>query len=153
MSTVARRTFASTPHRDATSTWNAIVDTLASKATPARQALLGVSGVAASLIADKAPEAAPIVVTCDGPRTRIYCVYDEDALDASQANEAPLGYDALNGNWAVSLPCEEEDLSWVSEALKKIDSRITARDKTQAMTEQETSEAFDFTIDAKEFAS
>jgi hypothetical protein len=103
VSTVASRIFASTPKRDAAATWAAIVDLLTQgRAGPARNELLAVSGVAASIIADQAPKDAPIVVTCDGPRTRIYCIYDDDAIEGSDANEGALGFDPLNGDWQVS---------------------------------------------------
>jgi hypothetical protein len=103
VSTVASRIFASTPKRDAAATWAAIVDLLTqSRAGSARSGLLAVSGVAASIIADRAPKDAPIVVTCDGPRTRIYCIYDDDAIEGSDANEGALGFDPLNGDWQVS---------------------------------------------------
>ena len=129
MTTVASRTFRSTPHRDATETWSAIVDLLTQgKDGDARRELRAVAGIAASLIADQAPKAAPIVVTCDGPRTRIYCLYDDDAIDGSDASEDALGFDPLKGDWQVSLPCPEDDLSWVQAALKKHSNRITARD-------------------------
>ena len=36
---------------------------------------------AASVIADQSPKASPIVATCDGPRTRIYCLFDDDSLE------------------------------------------------------------------------
>ncbi len=97
----------------------------------ARTELLAVAGVAASLIADQAPRDAAIVVTCDGPRTRIYCLYDDDAIDGGDANEDPLGFDPLKGDWAVSLPCAAEDLAWVQAALKKHSVRITARDSAE----------------------
>ncbi len=90
--------------------------------------LLAVAGIAASIIADQAPKDAAIVVTCDGPRTRIYCLYDDDAIDGSDANEDALGFDPLKGDWRVSLPCPEDDLAWVQAALKKHSTRITARD-------------------------
>ncbi|AKF87029.1 hypothetical protein MFUL124B02_36460 [Myxococcus fulvus 124B02] len=128
MSTVAARTFRSTPFRAAPATWAQIVDLLTQgRAGEARTELLAVSGVASSVIADQAPRAAPIVVTCDGPRTRVYCVYDEDAVEGSDANESPLGFDALSGDWRVSLPCDEENLGWVQRTLKSHSSRVTAR--------------------------
>ncbi|QOZ06903.1 hypothetical protein [Bradyrhizobium sp. CCBAU 51765] len=128
MTTVASRIFISTPGRDAMATWTAIVDLLTQgKNTAARNDLLAVSGVAASVIADHAPKSDAIVVTCDGPRTRIYCVYDDDAIEASDANEDALGFDPLSGNWRVSLPCLPDDLGWVQSALKKHSERITAR--------------------------
>src|SRR3546814_20149421 len=61
------------------------------------------TGVAASLIADQAPKSAPIVATCDGPRTRIYCLFYEDAIDGDDANEEVLGFEPLKGDWGVSL--------------------------------------------------
>ena len=101
MSTVASRTFKSTPERDAARTWTAIVDLLTQgKAGDARTELLAVAGVAASVIADQAPKDAAITVTCDGPRTRIYCLYDDDAVEGSDANEEALGFDPLKGRLA-----------------------------------------------------
>lgn len=129
MSTVHRRTFVSTPARDAARTWNGIVDLVAPGNThPARKELLSVVGIAASVISDHAPKDHAIIVTCDGPRTRIYCLFDDDAVDGSDANEAALGYDALKGDWAVSLPCDADELDWVQRALKQHSTRITARE-------------------------
>ncbi len=138
MTTIARRTFRSTPHRDAAQTWGAIVDLLAQGRTAqAKGELLSVAGIASSVIADQAPKSSPIVVTCDGPRTRIYCVYDDNAIDDSEADEGALGFDPLNGDWRVSLPCSTEDLSWVQAALKKHGSRVTARDLATGLSEDE----------------
>ena len=154
MSTVASRFFNSTPQRDATETWRAIVALLTQgKAGTAQDELLAVTGIAASLIADQAPKDAAIVVTCDGPRTRIYCLYDDDAIDGSDANEAGLGFDPLQGDWRVSLPCPAEDLAWVQSALEAKGSRITARDKTAtlAVEKAEGARASSLTIDLKGF--
>lgn len=129
MNSVASRTLRSSPHRDAAATWSAIVDLLTQgREGEARTELLAVSGIAASIIADQASRDAAIVVTCDGPRTRIYCLYDDDAVDGSDANEDSLSFDPLKGAWAVSLPCDKDDLAWVQAALKKHSRRITARD-------------------------
>ncbi|WP_119304438.1 hypothetical protein [Dongia deserti] len=143
MTIVASRIFRSSPHRDAAETWGAIVDLLTSgKSGSARTELLSVSGVASSIIADQASRDAPIVVICDGPRTRIYCLYDEDAVDGSGASEDALGYDPLKGDWGVSLPCSKDDLAWVQSALKKHSSRITARDLDDGIaTEAKTQNA------------
>lgn len=138
MSTVASRTFKSTPERDAARTWTAIVDLLTQgKAGDARTELLAVAGIAASVIADQAPKDAAITVICDGPRTRIYCIYDDDAVEGSDANEDPLGFDPLKGDWRVSLPCLADDLTWVQSALKKHSTRITARDLDAAVSTEE----------------
>lgn len=138
MSTVASRTFKSTPERDASRTWTAIVDLLTQgKTSDARTELLAVAGVAASVISDQTPRDAAITVTCDGPRTRIYCLYDDDAIEGSDANEDALGFDPLKGDWRVSLPCLADDLAWVQGALKKHSTRITARDLDAAVSSAE----------------
>lgn len=140
MTTVVSRKFRSVPHRDAFYTWTAISDLLTrGDAGAVRKELDAVAGIAASLIADLAPKDAPIVVTCDGPRTRIYCLYDDDALDDSDANEGALGFDPLKGNWRISLPCPADDLEWVQRALRKHGSRVTARGPDAAPAADEPS--------------
>lgn len=153
MSTVVKRTFASVPQRDAASTWRAIVDLLTKgKAGSARDVLLAVTGTVASLIADQAPKDAPIVVTCEGPRTRIYCLYDDAALEGD-ANEGTLGHDPLEGDWAVSLPCPADELGWVTDSLKQYSTRITARDQAEGITVDEPTEKATsaLTLDVKGF--
>ena len=142
MRTVVRRTFRSTPHRDALSTWMAIVDLLTpGEASPVRAELLAVAGIAASVIADQAPSDAPIVVTCDGPRTRIYCIYGDDAVDGTGAREDSLGFDALEGDWRLSLPALTEDVDWIQRALQQRGSRITARDLDAAVATEDSASA------------
>lgn len=155
MTTVARRIFASSPKRDANETWAAIVTLLTrDKDGVARDELLRVTGIVASTIADQAPKDDPMIVTCDGPRTRIYCIYDDDAIEGSDANEEGLGFDPLNGNWRISLPCTNEDLQWVQEALNKNSSRITARGPNDDISKAEgTKHAYShrITFDPKGF--
>jgi len=125
-----RRDFRSVPSRDASATWSAIADLISAKSADAgsRRELMRVAGIVASVIADQTPKSSPIVVTCDGPRTRIYCLYDDDALDESSSNESKLGFDATKGDWQVSVPVAADDLAWVNAALKKETSRVVARD-------------------------
>ncbi len=157
MATIASRTFRSIPHRSADQTWAAIVDLLTQgRNNNARSELLEVSGIAASIIADKCPQESPIVVICDGPRTRIYCVFDDDAIEDDNGNESPLGFDPLQGGWALSLPCSEEDIDWVRRALATKSNKITARDKDQPFSENgdstaNESESKTLSIDQKGF--
>jgi hypothetical protein len=153
MSTVVSRTLRSSPYRDAINTWELIVDLLTQgKDSSARTELRAVAGIASSLIADQAPKTVPIVATCEGPRTRIYCLYDDDALDGSDANEEGLSFDPVKGDWAVSLPCHKEDLSWVQAALKKHSVRITARDLDAGISIEESSaKAQTLTLDVEGF--
>ncbi len=138
MITVASRTLRSSPYRDASQTWNFIVDLLCPAGeNKARSELLAVVGIAAAVIADGAPKSSPIVVTSQGPRTRIYCLYDEDAVLGADANEDTLGFNALKGDWRVSLPCSEDDLLWVQTALRKLTASVTARALDDAVVASE----------------
>ncbi|GGG16301.1 hypothetical protein GCM10010924_51630 [Rhizobium wenxiniae] len=142
MSSTYSRVFRSNPHRDALDTWKAIVELLTQgHAGSNRNELLAVGGTAASVIAEQAAKDAAIVVTCDGPRTRVYTLHDDDAIDGSDAKEDTLGYDPLKGDWKVSLPCPADDLDWVNNSLKKQSSRITARDSAQSFGSETTKTA------------
>lgn len=155
MSTVTRRDFLSIPHRDAHATWLAIVGLLTTGASgaSAREELMAVAGIASSAIADQGPRAVPIVVTCNGPQTRVYCHYDDDALDESNGNEAPLGFDPLKGEWHVSLPVAQEDLAWVTSALEAKSKRVVARDQAEGakVPEARRQESAGFVLDVEGF--
>lgn len=131
MATVAKRIMRSCPSRDALETWSAISSLLAMDGTEKRAELDSVAGIASSIIAEKDCKSSPILVHCEGPQTRFYCIYDDDAIDGSDANEDTLGYDPLRGDWSLSLPCNPDDLSWVTEALAQRSERITARDSSE----------------------
>jgi hypothetical protein len=128
MSVVARR-IRSTPVRSSNDTWSQIVDLLApDKQSAAHKELQSVSGVSSSLITSEAMKDAPITCSGNGPRVRIYCLYDEAAILGEDANEAALQDCPTDGDWQLSLPCPTEDLDWVTKALKRQSTRITARD-------------------------
>ncbi|MCF7701595.1 hypothetical protein [Loktanella sp. M215] len=135
MVTVTRRTVRSSPYRDSLATWSAIADLLTRSNSNARSEIDSVAGIASSIITDRACQQSAIIVSCSGPQTRIYCIYDDDAIDGSDANEDILGFNPLNGDWSISLPCDAEDLDWVQSALKQKSERITARDKSEAKKE------------------
>ena len=139
--TVVARTFCSIPKRSALDTWAAIVDLLAPRAgSESRRELESVAGVASSLITREAMTS-PIVVYGSGPRVRIYCVYNEDAITGDAANENKLAFDATDGDWHMSLPCPADDLDWVVGALAKKTKRITARDQGAGVESEESSQA------------
>ncbi len=155
MSTVASRTFRSSPQRDALQTWTAIVELLTQgKSSVARTELLAIGGIAATLIADRTPKDEAIVVICDGPRTRLYCLYDDEAIEGSDASEDALGFDPLKGDWNVSLPCAAADVKWVQAALKKHSRRIVARESgadVKTAESKNVSKAEDLIFDPKGF--
>lgn len=133
--TIVARKVRATPYRSASEAWSLIVELLAPhKESTSRTELESVTGIASSLIADEAA-AEPIVVYGSGPRVRIYCLYDEKAMDEEEANETALAFTPTEEDWQVSLPCPLDDLTWVQEALKNKSQRITARDMTTAVAE------------------
>jgi hypothetical protein len=80
---------------------------------------------------------AAIVLYGTGPRVRVYCLYNDDAIDGDDADEMALSFDPTAGDWQMSLPCPSEDLSWVQDALKAKSRRITARDMDTAFDNEE----------------
>jgi hypothetical protein len=153
MTTIASRTFRSSPVRSSADTWEAIIELLThGEEGERRRDLKAVAGIASCLIAERAPAAAPIVVTCDGPRTRIYCVYDDDALDG-EGNEDSLAFDPLQGDWSISLPCHQDDLSWVQAALNSRSTRISARDLSTGIAsgEEKSASKGSLSLDIDEF--
>lgn len=136
MTVVARR-FVSIPERTASATWSAISELLTPESGSAATELAAVSGVASSLISREAMTS-PIVVWGTGSRVRIYCLYNDDAIEGDDANELALSFDATDGDWHMSLPCPAEDLSWVKNALKGKSKRVSARDmKTTIDSDEE----------------
>lgn len=130
MTSIVQRTVRSTPSRDAIETWRQISELLTRGEAGERCDMLDeVAGIAASLITEQSLAKAPLVATCDGPRTHIYCIHDDDAMDGSKANENALGFDPLEGDWEISLPCPASDLEWAGNALAAKTNRIKVRDE------------------------
>lgn len=126
--TVVSRRIAATPARSASSAWGVIVDLIAPTAGPARTELQGIAGVASCLISDEAMKPDACVVYGSGPRLRVYCVYDEDAITGENTNETALTFNPTDGDWQMSLPCFADDLGWVQKALKKQSTHVVARE-------------------------
>jgi hypothetical protein len=124
--TVLARVVRATPYRPADEAWDVIVDLLAPDGGAAGDELMKVAGVATSLIAAEALKNDKIYVWGGGPQVRITCFYGEDAI-TDDAREEKLPRSPTDGDWRMSLPCPEEDLTWVQAALAKKSTRITAR--------------------------
>jgi hypothetical protein len=131
MSTI-RRDFRASPHRTGAEAWTAIARLLAPKEdSAARKELLSVTGIIGQIISTESVKDYPIVSADSGPRVRIYCIYNEDALDEDSGNEAALAFDATSKDWKVSIPAEAEDMDWSQAELSKCSRRITVREKTE----------------------
>lgn len=138
MSTVARK-FVSVPQRSSRETWDMIALLLApDKTGDAYKEIMKVQGVASSLISRETMESSAIVVYGGpGPRVKVYCLYGNDAIGGDGANETALATVPTQGDWKMSLPCPSEDLAWVQEALKTDSARITARDMSTSVSDDE----------------
>lgn len=131
MGAIARRV-RSTPFRTASETWTTIIGLVAVSESGAAQELERVRGVCASVIASEAPGNAPIIVSGVGDQVRIYCLFGDEAVVGDNASESPLAWDPTNGDWAMSLPCDADDLEWIRETLSKGSLHVTARDSKEA---------------------
>jgi hypothetical protein len=137
ISVVARRIIA-TPARHASEAWTIMVDLIApDQNSDARKELDSVAGIAKSLIAEEAFKDAPAVVRGKGPRVRLYCLYGDDAISGEYANETTLATVPTEEGWKLSLPCPTNDLTWVQAALKNKSTRITARDLSEPVTDED----------------
>lgn len=136
MSVVARRIRA-TPQRGAFDAWQVIVDLIAPKDGEAHTELLGIEGIASSIISTESPKDAPMVVCGKGPRVRIYCLYDDEAISGDDANESTLAQNPTEGDWAMSLPADADDVAWIRDALAKKCKRVTVREKNEAFDDGE----------------
>jgi len=114
--TVSVRKFSASPVRNATEVWNFIVDTISSSDV-IKTELRKVAGVAASIIADGIPSIFPITIIGSGPRLRLYCLYDEDAL-GDDKKEDPLNWKLFDQQWQVFFPVEKADQEWTDKILK-----------------------------------
>ena len=136
MSVIARRIRA-TPERGASDAWQVIVDLIAPDDGEARSELLGIEGIASSIISTESPKDAPMVVRGKGPRVRIYCLYDDEAISGDDANESALAQCPTEGDWVMSLPADADDVAWVKDALAKKSKRITVREKNETFDDGE----------------
>jgi hypothetical protein len=132
MSIIARRIRA-TPERSASDAWQVIVDLIAPNNGEARRELTAVEGIGATVISTETPKEAAIVVRGNGPRLRIYCLYDDEAISGDDANEAVLAEFPTDGDWTMSLPAELDDVEWIRDALAKKSSRVVVREKSETV--------------------
>jgi hypothetical protein len=137
MSKVIARRIASTPVRTASQTWDAIVALIApNPQSAARKQLAQAAGVACASIASEATKDAAIVIWGNGPRVRVYCVFDEDAITQDGVNEDALPQSPTEGDWKMSIPCQTEDVKW---SAKNLDAspKISARGVDDELEEEE----------------
>jgi hypothetical protein len=139
MSTVLARRVASTPVRTAAQTWEKIVEIIApDPQSPARKELAKATGVACASIASEAPKDAAMVVWGGGPRVRVYCVFDDDAITQDGLNEDALPKSPTEGAWQMSIPCLPEDVKWSSESLAAVSNKISVRSVDEEVADDDS---------------
>ena len=143
-----RRDIASVPTRSARDTWRVIVDLVTGPDTVDRAQLDAAASIMESLIADEQPASVPIVFRGAGPRVVVYCLYDEDAMEAGRDID-PLSTNPTAGDWRATAPCENDDVDWMNRSLTQRAPRILAHaaDEAPADGDQAEEAAANFQID------
>ena len=139
MTVVARR-IAATPARSASEAWHVIVNLIAPAEGSARNELQTIGGIVSCVIAEEAMKADACVVYGSGPRLRVYCLHNEDAITGEDTNEATLTFCPTEGNWQMSLPCPADDLAWVQQFLKERSTHVVAREVCTSVDDEESNE-------------
>ena len=139
MTVVARR-IAATPARSASEAWHVIVNLLAPSEGSARNELQAIGGIVSCVIAEEAMTADACVVYGSGPRLRVYCLHNEDAITGEDTNEATLTFCPTEGDWQMSLPCPADDLAWVQQSLKERSTHVVAREGGTSVDDEESNE-------------
>lgn len=135
-----RRDIASIPARSAAETWRVIVQLITGKGSVDASQLKAAASIMESLIADEHPATSPIVVKGSGPRLVIYCLYGEEAMAAEKSVDG-LTWNPTAGDWCITAPCEEDDVKWMNNALKKRGPRISVRDVNKPAEDGEDAES------------
>lgn len=135
-----RRDIASVPVRSARETWDAIVELTTGDGTIDAEQLEAARSVMECVIADEWPESVPIVFKGGGPRLVVYCLYNEDAMDAGQDIDS-LSENPTAGDWRVTAPCEEEDEDWMNSSLKERAPRVTVHAADEAPADEGATKA------------
>lgn len=130
MTVIARR-FRARPFRTSHVTLEMIRDLICHSNKSAKAEFDLVAGYVSSLISDEVLKEDPVIVRGNGPRLRIYCVYDEDAISDEEQNEDSLRWDPLSSDWKVYLPCPSEDLDWMRKQVGAKSAKFVVYDRAE----------------------
>jgi len=123
-----RRDIASLPARTSKDTWSAIVKLITGADSVDTAQLEAATSVLCSAIADEHSASVPIVVKGGASRLVIYTVHGADAMEAGLAVDKLSWNPTASDAWAMTVPCSNEDVGWMSKALKERAPRITVHD-------------------------
>jgi hypothetical protein len=122
-----RRDVSSIPLRSASETWDAIVDLVTGRGSKDVRQLQDAVGVIGSIIADEHPGNCAIVLEGVGAQLRIYCRYGARAIEEGTKVDA-LTWNPTAGDWTMHVPCDAENIAWVSASLARTSARIKVFD-------------------------
>jgi hypothetical protein len=123
-----RRDIASLPARTSKETWRAIVKLISGPDSIDAAQLDAATSVLCSAIADEHCATVPIVVKGSASRLVIYTVHGADAMEVGFAVDKLSWNPTATDGWAMTVPCSQEDVEWMSKALKERAPRITVHD-------------------------
>lgn len=130
-----RRDIASVPARSAAETWQAIIALVTGPDSVEPEQLHAARSIMESIIADEHPASVPIILKGAGPRVLIYCLYGEDAMEAGLSVDS-LASNPTGGDWRMTAPSEEGDVSWMNRSLSKKAPRISVHDVNDTPTDE-----------------
>lgn len=123
-----RREIASLPARSATETWSVITKLVTGADSIDADQLEAAASIACSVIADEQTAAVPIVLKGGGSRLVIYTVHGTEAMELGQAVDSLSWNPTASDGWSMIIPCSDEDVGWMTKALKERAPRITVQD-------------------------
>jgi hypothetical protein len=129
-----RRDISSIPQRSAQQTWQQIIALVTGPDSRDEDQLTAASGVMASFITDEHPAGSPIVLEGVGAQLRIYCRYAMKAVEEGDAVDA-LNWNPTAGDWTMHVPCDNDNLPWVTSALAKSSPRLKPYDVEKGLEE------------------
>lgn len=133
-----RRDVSSIPCRTASETWQRITDLITGTDSVDVGQLSAAEGVLATIITDEHLANDALVIEGVGPQLRVYCRYGLKAVEEGTAVDA-LTWNPTAGDWTMHVPCDTENLGWVTSSLAKSAPRIKAFDMAEGnQAEDET---------------
>jgi hypothetical protein len=126
-----RRDISSIPHRSAGETWQRIIDLVTGVGSVDDLQLTNATGVMGSIITDEHPSSRAIMMEGVGPQLRIFCRYGIKAVEEGSTVDA-LTWNPTAGDWTMHVPCDVENIAWVTESLSRTSPRIRVFDVAEA---------------------
>lgn len=123
-----RRNIASLPTRSAKDTWGAIVSLITGADSVDTAQLEAAASVVCSAIGDEHCTTVPIGLVGGGAKLVLYTVHGADAMELGLAIDKLTWNPTASDAWRMTVPCSNEDVAWMSKALKERAPRITVHD-------------------------